>query len=103
MLSNGSLKVYDKEGALAKMLANITSVCFTLEHFSRRFPAALVVVLRKPGKTIEQQKEAGAYRPISLLSSVGKLIEAALTERIAQAAKDVELSPRYRWAFAREG
>jgi hypothetical protein len=97
-LSNSFLKAC-KEGALAKVLAKITSACFTLEHFPRRFRAALVVVLRKPGKTVEQQKEAGAYRPISLLSSVGKVIEAALTERLVRAAEGHHILPNMQMGF----
>jgi hypothetical protein len=101
MLSNSFLKACDKEGVLAKVLAKIVNACFTLGHFPRRFRAALVVVLRKPGKTVEQQKEAGAYRPISLLSAVGKVIETVLAERIAQAAEKHGILPEMQMGFRR--
>jgi len=99
MLSNSLLKACDKDGALARVLAKITDACLTLEHFLRRFRAALVVVLRKPGKTVEQQKEASAYRPISLLSVVGKMIEAVLTEHVIRAAEEHRILPEMQIGF----
>ena len=51
------------------------------------------MVLRKPGKTVEQQQTAGAYRPVSLLSALGKVIETAIGQRIAEAAESQQLLP----------
>jgi hypothetical protein len=52
-----------------------------------------VVVLHKPGKTVAQQQTAGAYRPISLLSAIGKVLETAISWRIATAAESQGLLP----------
>ena len=51
------------------------------------------MVLWKPGKTIKQQQTAGGWRPISLLSAIGKLIEAVIGRRIIDAAESQGLLP----------
>ena len=60
------------------------------------------MVLRKPGKTQEQLKEAGSWRPISLLSAVGKVIETAMCNRIADAAEEYRLLPEGQMGNRRE-
>lgn len=99
LLSNSLLKACDKKGALSRVLQPIVNACFALTHFPRRFRAAQVVVLRKPGKTVDQQKEAGAYRPISLLSSVGKIIEAVMAKILAEAAETQRVLPDMQMGF----
>ena len=64
-----------------------------LKHYPIQFKKAAVVVLRKSGKTLLQQQTAGAYRPISLLSTIGKVIEAIIGRRIASAAEAHKLLP----------
>jgi len=44
-------------------------------------------VIGKPGKPPEIRKTPGGWRPISLLSTVGKILEAAIGERMAAAAE----------------
>jgi hypothetical protein len=91
LLPTGFLKAC--KGPLAKLLAQIATACLQLEHFPTQFRAAKVVVLRKPGKTIARQQTAGAYRPISLLNSLGKVLETAISKRIAAAAESQGLLP----------
>jgi hypothetical protein len=50
-----------------------------------------VSVLPKPNKTVPQKAAPGAWRPISLLNAVGKVIEAAFARLIADAAKARQL------------
>lgn len=78
---------------LSTILAAITQASFDLEYFPKRFRSAGVVVLKKPGKTLTQQQTAGGWRPISLLSAVGKLIEGVIGSRIADAAESQRLLP----------
>ena len=70
---------------LADALAAIATASLTLEYFPLRFCCEKVVVLTKPGKTGKVLHTPGAYRPIALLSSIGKVIEKAMGERIAAA------------------
>src|SRR5437667_4055882 len=69
---------------LARVLAILTTKCFQLEWFLRGLRQAKVTVLQKPGKEPAAYKTAGGYRPIALLPSVGKVIEAILAARISR-------------------
>jgi hypothetical protein len=91
LLPTGFLKAC--KGPLAKLLAELATASLRLEHFPTQFRAAKVVVLRKPGKTIAQQQTTGAYRPISLLNAMGKVIETAFCRRFAAAAEAQGLLP----------
>jgi hypothetical protein len=91
LLPTGFLKAC--KGPLAKLLARVATASLQVEHFPTQFRAAKVVVLRKPGKTVAQQQTAGAYRPISLLSAIGKVLETAISRRIAAAAESQGLLP----------
>ena len=53
-----------------------------------------VVVLAKPGKTIAQKRTPGGWRPITLLSALGKVIETAIGRRITEAAEAYQLLPK---------
>ena len=57
------------------------------------FRTARVVVLRKPGKTMAQLKQAGGWRPISLLSCVGKVIEGLVARKMTAAAEELDVLP----------
>lgn len=50
-----------------------------------------IVVLRKPGKP--DYSVPGAYRPISLLNTLGKLLEAVMTRRLSYLAEKHSLLP----------
>jgi retron-type reverse transcriptase len=91
LLPTGFLKAC--KAPLAKLLAELATACLQREHFPTQFRTANVVVLRKPGKTIAQQQTAGAYRPISLLNAMGKVIEKVMSTRIAAAAELQGLLP----------
>jgi hypothetical protein len=51
------------------------------------------VVLQKPEKTPETYQTPGGYRPIALLPTVGKVIEALVAKRITSAAEAYGLLP----------
>ena len=46
-------------------------------------------------KSSLQLQEAGGWRPISLLNTLGKITEAILVERIANVAEEHKLLPNY--------
>lgn len=87
---------------LYEALAELTNASFRLEYFPKRFRTANVVVLRKAGKTVEEQKSPKAWRPISLLSTVGKVIEATISRRITEAAETHNLLPEGQMGNRRE-
>jgi hypothetical protein len=51
------------------------------------------VVLQKPGKTSETYWTPRGYRPIALLPTVGKVIEALVAKRVTKAAEAYSLLP----------
>lgn len=54
--------------------------CLELAHFPTRWKEATVVVLRKPGK--DDYSQAKSYRPIGLLSVLGKVLEKMMIKRV---------------------
>ena len=51
------------------------------------------MVLQKPGKTSETYRTPGGYRPIALLPTVGKVIEALVAKRVTEAVEAYSLLP----------
>jgi len=76
---------------LAEAVAQLTNACWALGHFPARFKEARTVVLRKPGKP--SYSDPGAWRPIALLNTIGKLIESLMAKRLSQAAEEHKLLP----------
>ncbi|EAQ90773.1 hypothetical protein CHGG_02708 [Chaetomium globosum CBS 148.51] len=78
---------------LFKVLAVLTEACFRIGWFPEIFKRAKTVVLQKPGKEPSTYRTPGGYRPIALLPTVGKVIEALVAERITSAAEAYGLLP----------
>jgi retron-type reverse transcriptase len=87
----GLLKACGKP--LFRALAALASSSFQAAYFPKRFKKARVTVLPKPNKTAAQKSTPGAWRPISLLNTVGKIVEAAFARRITSMAEDKKLLP----------
>lgn len=58
----------------------IANKCLAVNHFPRQWKTAHVVILRKPGK--EDYTHPKSYRPIGLLSVLGKTLEKLLVGRL---------------------
>jgi hypothetical protein len=78
---------------LQKILAALVISSFNAAYFPRRFKIAKVTVLPKPNKTIAQKATPGAWRPISLLNTIGKVVKAAFARRITNVAEAKHLLP----------
>jgi hypothetical protein len=72
---------------LHKTLAALVISRFKAAYFPRRFKMAKMTILPKPNKTIAQKATPGAWRPISLLNIIGKVVKAAFARRITNVAK----------------
>ena len=90
-LPTGLLKACGRP--LFEVLAVLAEACFRLGWFPGRFKRAKTVVLQKPGKTPDTYRTPGGYRPIALLPTVGKLIEAIVAKRVTSAAEAHGLLP----------
>ena len=65
------------------LLPWILSLCnasLSLAYFPKAWRSVKVIALRKPGK--DAYETPGAYRPISLLLSVGTILETLMNYRI---------------------
>lgn len=75
------------------MLAALTTRCFELGWHPTRFKRAKTVVLPKPGKPPATYQTPGGYRPIALLPTLRKVIEAVAAKRVTEAAEAFGLLP----------
>ena len=76
---------------LAAAVAAIATACWKLGHYPKQFKHARTVVIRKPGKAAYDVP--GAWRPIALLNTIGKLVEALTASRLRDAAEEHGLLP----------
>jgi hypothetical protein len=72
---------------LHKILTALVISSFNAAYFFHRFKIAKITVLPKSNKTIAQKATSGAWRPISLLNIIRKIVEAAFVRRITNVAK----------------
>jgi hypothetical protein len=72
---------------LHKTFAALVTSSFNATYFPRRFKVAKITILPKPNKIIAQKATLGAWRPISLLNIVRKVVKAAFARRITNMAE----------------
>jgi hypothetical protein len=72
-------------------MTRIFKASIDLGHYPQQQKAAKIVVLRKPGKP--DYTTPSAYRPISLLNTLGKLLEAATARRLPYYTETHRLLP----------
>lgn len=63
------------------IVTNLLSACVALGYHPQRWRDSRVVVLKKPGR--RDRREAKSYRPISLLCTLGKILEKIVHNRLA--------------------
>ncbi|KAJ3552122.1 hypothetical protein NPX13_g11188 [Xylaria arbuscula] len=72
-------------------LTRIFNCSLTLGHCPEHFRRSTTVVLRKPGK--DNYTVPKAYRPIALLNTIGKVMDAIIAKRISYMAETYQLLP----------
>src|ERR1700677_1035559 len=76
---------------LSERICAIFNASVDMGYYHRRWKTASIVVLRKPGK--EDYADPGSYRPISLLNTLGKLLESVVAKRLSYWAEKHKLIP----------
>ena len=76
---------------LIKALQALITVVFKVNYYPKRFRVARTIVLRKPSKP--DYSDPGAWRPIALLSTLGKVIETLAAHRLSSLAERQGLLP----------
>jgi hypothetical protein len=74
----------------------IINSCLKLNHFPKVWKHAKVIPIPKPGKPAN---ELSSYRPISLLSSISKILERVLLNRINEHLEDNNIIPSQQCGF----
>lgn len=70
----------------------VFNACFKIGYCPHHFKKSVTVVLRKPNK--DDYTKAKSYRPVALLNTLGKVLEAILTKRLSYLATEHTLLPR---------
>lgn len=78
-------------------LVNIFNAMLSLRVFPQAWKLATIIMIHKTGKTTH---ETTSYRPISLLSSLGKLAERVITNRINPILE--QLIPDFQFGFRKK-
>ncbi|KAF4500969.1 Zinc knuckle [Fusarium agapanthi] len=76
---------------LAPLIAYLFNACLRLKIFPTAFKTAITAMLPKSGK--DSYDTVNSWRPIALLSVLGKLYEKILTERLKKFIMDYDLLP----------
>jgi hypothetical protein len=76
---------------VAHFIVQIFTASINLGYYPKRWKTATIIVLRKPGKP--DYSAPGAYRPISLLNTLGKVLEAVIARRLSYYAETHGLLP----------
>lgn len=82
-----------------QVLTNILNRCLDLAYFPSSWKVAKIIAIPKPGKN---SKNPTNYRPISLLSCVGKLYEKIILERLSDHEENNEIFIKEQFGFVRE-
>ncbi|KAG2000740.1 hypothetical protein GB937_010884, partial [Aspergillus fischeri] len=72
-------------------LTHLFNACLSLDYCPKHFRESTTVVIRKPGKP--DYTTPKAYRPIALLSTIGKALEAVIATRMSYLVEAYGLLP----------
>lgn len=75
--------------AIEVELCKLFTACFRLGYFPAAWRKAITIIIRKAGK--ENYSDPNAYRPIALLSCLGKILEKVITSRITYWAESMKI------------
>ena len=76
---------------LIKALQGLAAAVLKASYYPKSLRAARTIVLRKPSKP--DYADPGAWRPIALLSTIGKVIETLATRKLSSLAEQAGLLP----------
>ena len=94
-LTNGFLKVLGD--SFNEKIAKVLEACWKLEYFPDRYKTARTICLRKSSK--KSYCYAKAWRPIALLNTIRKLMEALAATKLSELAEKENLLPEIQMDF----
>lgn len=93
-ISNRCIKNLPPEAI--QLVTDIFNACLHLAYFPKSWKNAAVITIRKPGKPA---RDVASYRPISLLSALGKLFERLVLPRIQDFIDDNTVIKNHQYGF----
>ncbi|KAK4201160.1 hypothetical protein QBC40DRAFT_264395 [Triangularia verruculosa] len=84
------------KGASVPHMGRLFNACLKLSYFPKPFRAAETVLLKKPGKS--NYGRAQSWRPIALLSCLGKILERVVADRLSTLASYLNLVDKRQFA-----
>lgn len=93
-ISNRSLKHLPKKCLV--FLNYLFNKCFDLQYFPQQWKHAQIIAIPKPNKN---HSDPSNYRPISLLSSLSKIFEKIILNRLNNIISDKQLIPNEQFGF----
>ena len=96
-INNQCLKALPKKGL--QFLAQLFNSCLRLGYFPKQFKVAKVIAIKKPNK---QSHSPSSYRPISLLSSISKILEKVIKDKILTYVENNNILPPQQFGFRKE-
>ncbi|CAF3691628.1 unnamed protein product [Rotaria sp. Silwood1] len=91
---NRCLKNFTK--SLIDHLLNLMNTSLSFGYIPSSWKNAFIILLLKPGK---DRTQVSSYRPISLLSCVGKVLEKIIKQRLSTELKQRNILPRHQAGF----
>lgn len=85
-------------GSAIEYLCFIVNSCLVLQYFPKNWKTAKIVPVAKPNKPMNSM---GSYRPISLLSSLSKILEKILKIRLLKFLEQNRIIPLNQFGFKR--
>jgi len=76
---------------LISAFTNLFQACIRTGYHPRSFKKVNTIILKKPKKT--DYSEPKSYRPIALLSTLGKALETVVSQRLSDCAEENGLLP----------
>lgn len=95
-IRNGALKALPHKAIM--MLTNIVNAALRLHHFPADWKSAKIIMIRKKR---EDPAFPQNYRPISLLSSLGKILEKVIHTRLQDQVDERNIIPDHQYGFRR--
>lgn len=96
-IQNVLLKNLSKKSVI--LLTKIFNGCIKIGYFPTQFKCAKVIPILKSGK---DPKRPLSYRPISLLSSLGKILERVILKRLTKFAEETNILAKEQFGFRSE-
>lgn len=96
-IDNRCIKALPNKGL--KFITTIINACLRLSYFPRIWKESKVIPIKKPNKPSDNP---GSYRPISLLTSLSKILEKAIQLKLIEFTEDNNILPAEQYGFRRQ-